>query len=367
VSTHGLIEISLSGLDDEVTPSVIGLFNQWGRGGAVVEQVPGDDAGTTVKAYLLPEDEKSLRQIEIGLDVLSQARRASYPEDSPPIHSLPKPRIRFLSETDWAETWKTHYDVLRVGRRLVIKPTWRDYDPLPDDLIIELDPGMAFGSGLHPTTRLCLEAMEGFLRPGSSVLDVGTGSGILAVAAARLGASHVLALDTDPLAVRVARENVALNKVEDVIRVEAETVQKPNLKYQIANSKSASQQIGKHLNYAQAQVSANRRDDDPGVSSPQSRFSNLEAPVWDMVVANILAETVVELMPALVANLAAEGALIASGIINDRAEVVIASLHENDLALVERREDGEWVALIACKGTEYERGATKDEGRSTNV
>jgi ribosomal protein L11 methyltransferase len=348
VSTHGLIEISLSGLDDEATPSVIGLFNQWGRGGAVVEQAPGDDAATTVKAYLLSEDEESLRQIEIGLEILSQAHRVSYPQDSPPIHSFPKPRIRFLAETDWAEAWKTHYDVLRVGRRLVIKPTWRDYDPLPDDLIIELDPGMAFGSGLHPTTRLCLEAMEGFLRPGSSVLDVGTGSGILAVAAARLGASHVLALDSDPLAVRVAHENVALNQVEPVVQVEVGTVQIANTKSQIANERSANRQINKSTNLQPFDLAQDR-----------SPISNLQSPVWDIVVANILAETVAELMPALVTNLAAEGTLIASGVILDRAEAVIASLHENDLALAERREDGEWVALIACM--------QGDEGRTTKV
>jgi ribosomal protein L11 methyltransferase len=330
VSTHGLIEISLSGLDDATTPSVFSLLNQWGRGGAVVEQSPGDDAGTTVKAYLLPEDEVTLRQIEAGLEVLSQARRSSYPQDSPTIHNFPEPRIRFLSETDWAEAWKTHYDVLRVGRRLVIKPTWRDYDPLPSDLIIELDPGMAFGSGLHPTTRLCLEAMEDFLRPGSSVLDVGTGSGILAVVAARLGASHVLALDIDPLAIKVARDNTALNQVEPVVQVEVGTVEIPNTKYQISN-----QQI--------------------------SKSANLQSPNWDMVVANILAETIVELMPALVANLAPKGVLVASGIIPDRAEIVIDSLHENDLALAERREDGEWLALIAREATKDRGPKTKDE------
>jgi ribosomal protein L11 methyltransferase len=352
VSTHGLIEISLSGLDDEATPSVIGLFDRWGRGGAVVEQMPANDPGTTVKTYLLPEDDESLRQIEIGLEVLKHALSPSLPGDSPADDPLPEPHIRFLSETDWAEAWKTHYDVLRVGRRLVVKPTWRDYAPNPDDLIIELDPGMAFGSGLHPTTRLCMEAMETHLRPGASVLDVGTGSGILAVAAARLGALRILALDTDPLAVRVARENVALNKVEDVARVDVGTVQISNTKSQVANRKSANRQIGKHLNHAQVQMPATRRGDAPGISS-------LQSPSWDLVVANILAETVVELMPALVSNLAAEGALIASGIIADRAEVVIASLHKNDLALTERREDGEWVALVA--GNE-----TKDERRSTN-
>jgi ribosomal protein L11 methyltransferase len=224
VSTQSLIEVSLSGLDDEATPAVISLFDQWGRGGAVVEQAPGKKGGTTLKTYLLSEDDESLRQIEIGLALLDRARHTSTPGDSTAIHLLPKPRIRFLSEKDWAEAWKTHYDVLRVGRRLVIKPTWRDYDRLPDDLVIELDPGMAFGSGLHPTTRLCLEALEDYLQPGTRVLDVGTGSGILAIAAARLGASQVLALDSDPLAVRVADENVVLNGVESVVRIEVGTV-----------------------------------------------------------------------------------------------------------------------------------------------
>jgi ribosomal protein L11 methyltransferase len=349
VSAHGLIEISLSGLDDETTASVIRLFDQWGRGGAVVEQSPGDNTGTTVKAYLLSEDEVNLRQIEVGLEVLARARRVLYSQNLSSVHVLPEPRIRFLSETDWAEAWKTHYDVLRVGRRLVIKPSWRDYDPLPDDLVIELDPGMAFGSGLHPTTRLCLGAMEDFLRPGSSVLDVGTGSGILAVAAARLGASHVLALDTDPLAVRVARDNAILNQVEPVVQVEVGTVEIPNARYQMANGKSANLQS---FDFAQ--------DRSPISNASTSLRTSLGSPAWDMVVANILAETIVELMPALVTNLAAEGSLIASGIIPGRAEAVIDSLHENDLTLIERRGDSEWLALIARKATKDQRRRTKN-------
>ncbi len=326
MSTQGLIEISLTGLDDETTPAVIRLFDQWGRGGAVVEQAPGKDGETTLKTYLLAEDDESLRQIEIGLALLNQARHTSAAGDSPAIHALPKPRIRFLSETDWAETWKANYDVLRVGRRLVIKPTWRDYDPQPDDLIIELDPGMAFGSGLHPTTRLCLEAMEDYLQPGSSVLDVGTGSGILAIAAARLGASQVLAMDTDPLAVRVAGENVALNGVEPVVRVEVGTV---------GNGESGNRGI--------------RGSGDQGIRESGNLQTEMSRS-WGLVVANILAETVVELMPGLVDHLATEGTLIASGIIADRAEAVVASLHEHGLSLVERRNEGEWVALVACEG-----------------
>lgn len=225
-----LIEISLSGLDDQVTPSIINLFDRWGQGGAVVEQIVGEEPGPTVKTYLLAENDEELRQIEIGLALLSQARDASLSGDQADIQQLPEPRIRFIAETDWAESWKANYHVLRVGHRLVIRPTWRDYSSQPGDLVIALDPGMAFGSGLHPTTRLCLEALEDSLHPGATVLDVGTGSGILAIAAARLGGLRVLALDTDPLAVQVAGENVALNQVESVVRVEVGTVQISNPK-----------------------------------------------------------------------------------------------------------------------------------------
>jgi ribosomal protein L11 methyltransferase len=348
-----LIEISLFGLEDEVIPSVISLFDRWGRGGAIVEQIVGENASSTVKTYLLPEDDEALRQIEIGLALLNQAHTPSAHGDSASCgEGLPAPQIRFLAEADWAEAWKSGYDVLHIGHRLVVRPTWRDYTPEAGDLVIALDPGMAFGSGLHPTTRLCLEALEEYLcpakaglgpakaglgpaqaglcpakaglgpaqagvRPGASVLDMGTGSGILAIAAARLGASRVLALDTDPLAVRVARENVALNRVESVVRVEVGTVQ-------ISNPQSP-------------------------IPNLQSPISNLQSPLWDLVVANILAETIIDLAPVLAANLSSGGILVVSGIIAERTDAVLASLHQNGLALVERRNDGEWVALIAYK------------------
>jgi ribosomal protein L11 methyltransferase len=319
-----LIEISLFGLEDEVIPSVIRLFDRWGQGGAIVEQIVGENARSTVKTYLLPEDDEGLRQIEIGLTLLNQSRAPSPRADSPLSNDfaafgerLPAPQIRFLAEADWAEAWKSGYDVLHIGRKLVVRPTWRDYTPEPGKLVIALDPGMAFGSGLHPTTRLCLEALEDQVRPGTTLLDVGTGSGILAIAAARLGASRVLALDTDPLAVRVARENVALNRVESVVRVEVGTVQISNLKSQI-----------------------------PNLHSP---VSTLQSPLWDLVVSNILAETIIDLAPALAANLPPGGILVASGIIAERTDAVLASLHQNGLSLVEQRNDGEWVALIAYK------------------
>ena len=303
MNTHNLIEISLPDLDADDIPSVISLFDRWGRGGAVVEQIASDNGKPKVKTYLLPEDDDRLRQIEIGLALLNQAYTPSPSDDSLATRRLPEPHLRFLSETDWAEAWKADYHVLRVGRHLVIKPTWRDHIPNPDDLTIELDPGLAFGSGLHPTTRLCLEALEDYLRPGATVLDLGTGSGILAIAAARLGASVVLALDTDPLAVRVAGENVALNQVESVVQLDKGTIEPSNTRFQPS----------------------------------------------DIIVANILAETIIELTPALAAGLCGNGILIASGIIADRKEAVLASLREQGLSIMEQRNDDEWVALIARK------------------
>ncbi len=162
----------------------------------------------TVLAYLpLTEGWEEARQrVEEGLWHLSQ------------ILPFPPPRFRVIAEEEWAEAWKAHYDVLRVGP-FVIRPTWREAELRPGELLIELDPGMAFGTGTHPTTRLCLLALAEWLQPGERILDLGTGSGILAIAAARRGASRVWALDIDPVAVRVARENVQRNRLADRVEV----------------------------------------------------------------------------------------------------------------------------------------------------
>src|SRR5205085_1824649 len=126
-----------------------------------------------------------------------------------------------LRETDWADAWKQYFFVQRVGRRTVVVPSWRqaDYAPEADDIPLLLDPGMAFGTGLHPTTRLCLRAAEELVQPGQRVLDLGAGSGILAIAAAKLGAGYVEAVEIDPVAARVCRENVELNGVAGVVSV----------------------------------------------------------------------------------------------------------------------------------------------------
>src|SRR5205823_11571857 len=135
-----------------------------------------------------------------------------------PIGSL---ELREVADEDWADAWKAHYSTFRVGQRVVIRPTWLDYVSVPGDVIVSLDPGAAFGTGLHPTTRRCLELAERLLVPGSTVFDVGTGSGILALASAGLGARRVTAVDVDPIAVDTARANVAANRLSEVIRVSA--------------------------------------------------------------------------------------------------------------------------------------------------
>lgn len=173
------------------------------------EHPPAPPPTLTVLAYLPMVEgwEEARRRIEEGLWHLSQ------------ILPFPPPRFRVLEEAEWAEAWKAHYDVLRVGP-FVIQPSWRQADLRPGEVRIELDPGMAFGTGTHPTTRLCLQALAEWLRPGERILDLGTGSGILAIAAALRGAAWVWALDIDPVAVQVARENVQRNGVADRVTVD---------------------------------------------------------------------------------------------------------------------------------------------------
>ena len=289
------LEVSIQ-VNGEAAEAVIELFNRYGHGGAVVltefNEEFGEIGGTvTVKTYLPISREglETRRRLEEGLWHLSQ------------IYPIPSPRFRQLTEEDWASSWKKHYRVLRVGRRLVIKPSWQEYTPRPGDVVVELDPGMAFGTGVHPTTRMCLAALEDHLRPGMRVLDLGTGSGILAIAAAKLGASSVLALDVDPVAVRVARDNVLANEVEEIVAVRQGSL-----------------------------------------AEAEGRF--------DFVLANILAKVIVELAEqGLADRLRTGGLLVAAGIIEDQEEEVRGALQAHGMAVVEQRQERDWVMLIAAR------------------
>jgi ribosomal protein L11 methyltransferase len=205
---------------------------------------------------------------------------------------------RFVQDEDWAEAWKRFYHPLRVGRSLVIQPSWEAFSPCPGDRVIELDPGMAFGTGAHPTTQLCLALLEERVTPGDRVLDLGTGSGILAIAAAKLGAAHVLALDVDPIAVAAAAENAARNGVSGIVAVREGSVAAAG-----------------------------------------------DAP-FDLVVANILADVIRDLAPDLARLTRPDGLLLASGIIADRAPEVAAALTAAGFRREEERADQEWRALV---------------------
>lgn len=184
----------------EVAEAVANILLEEGAGG-VLEREPG-----ALSAYFPANPEPSGRIARVRRAVEGLSR---YGLDPGPVRVSARP----VKEEDWANAWKEHFHVQRIGRTIVVRPTWRAHAPRPGECVIDLDPGMAFGTGAHPTTALCLEALEEQVRPGDVVYDIGTGSGILAIAAAKLGARAVVACDVDPVAIRVAGENIRRNGV----------------------------------------------------------------------------------------------------------------------------------------------------------
>lgn len=211
-------------------------------------------------------------------------------------------RTRIVHEEDWATAWKAYFPVLRVGRRIVIRPTWRRHRREAEDVVIAMDPGMAFGTGLHPTTRLCLAALEPLADDGrltgSRVLDVGCGSGILAIAALRLGAASALGVDTDPIAIESTDANARRNGL---------------------------------------------------VRRTRARLGSLPSgePPFDVVLANLIAGVLVPLAPMLRDELTSGGTILASGIFIDREAEVRAAFEAAGLVVSHRLVEGDWVALEA--------------------
>lgn len=220
--------------------------------------------------------------------------------------------LKTVDEEAWATAWKQYFKPIRVSDRLTIKPTWEEYIPESDnERIIELDPGMAFGTGAHPTTSLCLRALDSVIQGGEEVIDVGTGSGILSIGAVHLGVSRVLALDLDPVAVQSAIENTRLNGMEDRI-----VVKESDLLTVITDGSS----------------------EDLGVKLPVQ-----------VVVANILAEVILLFVDDVYAALQPGGTYIASGIYKNKIDVVEQALVSSGFKIADVHREDDWVAFVARK------------------
>ena len=202
-----------------------------------------------------------------------------------------------VNEEDWANNWKKYYHTQRIGKRIVVTPSWEEYTPSGDDVQMRLDPGMAFGTGTHDTTRLCLELLEEVVTPETRILDVGTGSGILSVGGVLLGAPSALGVDIDPVAVKVANENAEINEVTD--------------KTEFVCGDLTDKVHGK----------------------------------FEIVTANIVADVIIRLLSTVKNYLLKGGVLIVSGIIDTRADEVENACHEAGFVTEKRLEHGGWVAI----------------------
>jgi ribosomal protein L11 methyltransferase len=314
------LELSVD-VDPEAVESVSELLSQYGyNGGVVIDQpiIPGEDGPeysfdssrpVTLRTYL-PIDEQSE-------DIRSRLEQALWHLGR--MRTIGPLQARAIEEQDWANAWKRYYTIQHIGERTVIVPSWLEYNQQPHEVVIRLDPGMAFGTGLHPTTRLCLAFLEGHVQPGQQVLDLGSGSGILAIAAAQLGAAQVIALDTDPIAVEASAINAMRNGVGDLV-VSAE----------------GSLGRGAELGGWVGSVAAVR----------EAPLRETPAQSYDVVVANIIARVLAALAPDLLAALRPGGILISSGIIADREDEVALAYAAAGLERLERRQEGDWVALV---------------------
>lgn len=212
-----------------------------------------------------------------------------------------------VNEEDWANNWKKYYKPTRVGARVVIKPVWEEYNLKSHELLVELDPGMAFGTGTHETTRMCIQALERYVDENTRVFDIGTGSGILAIAAAKLGVKEVIGGDLDPVAVTAAKENVAQNNLSDNIKIFKGDLM------EVVEGKA------------------------------------------DVVVANIIADVIMFLTPQLRDYINENGIFISSGIIKDKKDEVIKTLIENGFEPIEVNNQGEWICIVAKKHEFYNK------------
>ncbi|RKD23989.1 ribosomal protein L11 methyltransferase [Ammoniphilus oxalaticus] len=274
------------------------LAREWDVSLGEIYELAAEDyptEGVIVKAYLPVDGDltKIIEDIQLSIDNLVQF-------DIP----IGKGEITHseVDDEDWETAWKKYYKPIQISERITIRPTWEQYTPKEqDELVIELDPGMAFGTGTHPTTALCIRSLENHVTPGAGVIDVGSGSGILSIAAAKLGASSVLAMDLDEIAVKSTKMNVELNQLSD-------------------------------------KISAKQNNLLEGITEPV-----------DLIISNILAEIIVRFVEDAYRLLVVGGAFICSGIIAEKEEEVKSALKEVGFTIVDcARLDG-WVSIVSKK------------------
>jgi len=280
-------ELSITVPHEYVEP-ISYLFGRYGKG--VSTELAGEGK-VLLRTYLTTGSRQRMARIDVGVRLVG----AIEPIEDLEIRELPE-------DEDWMESWKSHFRILRIGKRLVIKPTWLelDFTASPDDIVIEIDPGIAFGTGYHPTTDTCLQAMEQHIAPGMTVLDLGTGSGILTIAAIKLGAGLVTALDIDSQAVTAARRNFRRLGINKQVRLGQGSVPHP--------------------------------------TAPAGDF--------DLAVANISARGVADRCPFILTALKPGALFIASGLLNTQKEEVAAVVEPLGFSLISEWPQEEWTTLL---------------------
>ena len=301
-------EISIQ-TSHEATEAVAEIFHELGASGVLIEDpelvndyihsgawdytdipLAEETDIVTVKAWL-PTDEdlpSKLEQLRLHMDELGQIFDKS-------CGSI---NCSEIQDEDWANNWKQYFHPEKIGDRIVVKPSWEEYTPVNDEIVIELDPGMAFGTGTHATTSMCIQLLEEYVKPGMKVFDVGTGSGILAIAAAKLGAGEIQAADYDPVAVEVAQENIAAN------------------------------------------------NEDGHIAIFQSDLLKNMTGTADVIIANIIADIIIRMFDDVDTKLNPHGVILTSGIIADRISEVIEKAEQQGFVVDKMNEKAGWAAII---------------------
>lgn len=296
------VEVTLK-VDGEAAEAVAQELQKFCHQGVSVEQggdmpIAWDEDEHPQPEYLLVRgyfaDDENTEETKRQIDRVMVYLNMMYP--------VGEATYRTVADEDWADAWKVHYKPVRLGKNILIRPRWIEVETKPEDIVLSLDPGMAFGTGTHPTTQLCLEALETMVEADTDVLDLGCGSGILAIAAAKLGANKILALDIDPIAIDATIENAEDNGVLAQI-----TAQTGSLESVLASAR---------------------------------RF--------DLIVVNILAKIIIPMCDNHLGDTVRPGGkAIFSGIIEDQADDVEAALRKTGLEPYERLNQGDWVAILA--------------------